>query len=343
MIYDFLVIGAGSAGVHTAYFLKNGGANVALVDQSGIGAGGSGAAGAFISPRIGRGGPIQRWTNESFRFCTRLFKKSPYFFQSGLLRLPKDGDSFEGLERFLDVKFQKKEEGFFFPEAGILRAKPYLQSLIGNIPFFIFEADLYKKYDYFEVGRLKAKKVILATGAWDNLIKEPYIKIGKTSGIRFDVRTKLSLPYCIHKKVSVSVNIDGIVSIGATHQRLENNAKAQPPAFLFEEAKKMVGDFRYEIDQMYCGIRSSVNDHLPIVGELIDTARVGKITNLKKIDWQALPRHGIYVINGLGGRGFVFGPYAAYILSEHLIGNSSIPGDLNVDRYYLRFLKKGRV
>ncbi len=344
MIYDFLIIGAGSAGIHTAHFLKKGGASVALVEQSDIGAGSSGAAGAFISPRIGKGGPIQRWTNKSFRFCIEHYKKSAYFIQSGLLRLPKSKESFEGLEQFLDVAFQKKEGGFFFPDAGILQAKPYLHSLIEKIPYFQFEAKLRRYGDIFAVGNLKTKRVILATGAWNALIQEPYIKIGKTSGVRFDVKTALTLPYCIHKKVSVSVNTGGIVSIGATHHRVDDSdSQPQSPAFLFEEAKSMVGDFDFEIAQMYCGIRSSVNDHLPIIGELIDSAKVGKITNFKKIDWQTLPRKGIYIINGLGGRGFVFGPYVAYLLSEHLINDAPIPDELHVDRYYLRYLKKGRV
>ncbi|BCD60541.1 MULTISPECIES: FAD-binding oxidoreductase [unclassified Nitratiruptor] len=341
-MYDFLIIGAGSAGAHTAYFLKKAGVKVAVVEQSDIAAGGSGAAGAFITPRIGKGGPIQRWTNEAFRFTVKRYEQSRYFYQTGLLRLPKENETFEGLERYLDIEYEKKANGFFFPKAGILKAKPYLEHLLHNIDTFFFEASIEKKGDFFQVGALQAKKVILATGAWDQLIDEPYVTIGKTSGVRFDVRTKLALPYSIHQKVSVSANIDGIVAIGATHQRLESPSKPQPPSFLFDEAKKVVGEFSYEIEQMYCGIRSSVNDHLPIIGELIDTKKVPRITNFKRLDLSQMPRKGIYIINGLGGRGFVFGPFVAKILSDHLIGNCPIPWELDVDRYFIRYLKKGK-
>ncbi len=340
-MYDFLIIGAGSAGAHTAYFLDRAGANVAVVEQSQIGAGGSGAAGAFISPRIGRGGPLQQWTNKAFRFCIEFYKNSPHFYQTGILRLPKDGESFLGLERFLDVAYEKKEQGFLFPEGGILKAKEHLQFILNDIKVFYQEAKPIEKGDYFMVGKLRAKHIILATGAFDTLIDVPYIKIGKTSGVRFDLASDLLLPYSMHKRVSISANIDGIVSLGATHTRLGN--PPQNPAILFDEAKKMVGEFTYEIAQMYCGVRSSVNDHLPIVGELIDMQNVPKFTNYKKVDVKELPRKGIYVVNGLGGRGFVFGPYIGVMVANYLIDKKEIPIELSCDRYFMRYIKKGRV
>ncbi|SMC09472.1 NAD(P)/FAD-dependent oxidoreductase [Nitratiruptor tergarcus] len=341
MIYDFVVIGGGSAGVHTAHFLLEGGAKVALVEQSEIGAGGSGAAGAFISPRIGKGSDLQRITNEAFKFAVDFYKNAPFFYQTGLLRLPKDNQDFTGLEKFLDIPFSCKEGRFFFPEAGILKAKKHLQSLAHKIPLYKKYASIEQRSDYFDVGDVRAKKVVVATGSYDELIDEPYIRIGKLGGVRFDVKTALSLPYCMHKRVSISVNIDGIVSIGATHNR--EGATPQPPSMLFEEARKMVGAFSYEIAQMYCGVRSSVSDHFPIIGELIDTKSTPRITNFKKLDLDSLPRKNIYIINGLGGRGFVFGPYVAKILAEHLLKNAPIPKELSLDRYFIRYLKKGRV
>ncbi len=341
MIYDFFIIGGGSAGVHTAYFLREGGAKVALVERSKIGAGGSGAAGAFISPRVGKGSELQRITNEAFRFAIAFYRNSPFFYQSGLLRLPKDDQDFSGLEKYLDIAYKVQDRGFFFPEAGILRANEHLAQLASTIDTHYIDAKLARKGDYFIVGDLKAKRVILATGAEDELIDEPYIKIGKLGGVRFDVKTDLALPYCIHKRVSVSINIGGIVSIGATHNR--EGRPPQPPAMLFEEAKRMVGEFEYEIAQMYCGMRSSVSDHLPIIGELIDSSAAPRITNFKKLDLTELPRRGIFIINGFGGRGFVFGPYAAKLLADHLLRSAPIPKALHADRYYVRYLKKGRV
>ena len=334
-VYDFIVIGGGSAGVHTAFFLHQFGAKVALVERCEIAAGGSGAAGAFVSPRLGKGGPIQRYTNEAFRFCLDFYKKSNFFYQTGLLRLPKEGEDFNVFEPFLDVGYEKKDGGFFFPEAGLVKAKEHLLALAQNVDCYYFDAKIERKDDYFKVGNLKAKKVVLATGSDDELIDDVSIKIGKVGGVRFDLQTTLQLPYSMHKKISISANIDGVVAIGATHNRA--NRPSQPPSVLFDEAKKMVGEFDYRLKQMYCGVRSSVNDHLPIIGYLVDFKEAKEIKDYRS---QPLPRRDIAIINGLGGRGFVFGPYAANLLARHLLFNEALPKDLDVARYYIRYRRR---
>ncbi len=344
MIYDVIVIGAGSAGVHTAHFLRSGGAKVAIVERFDIAAGGSGAAGAFITPRLGKGGPIQRWSNEAFRFSVALYEKSPYFYKTALLRLPKEGECYDGLERYLEgISFERKEDGFLFFDAGVLKAKEHLHSLAQNIDFYRFEGEVRKRGELFIVGELKAKNVVLATGAWDEELRVPYIRIGKVSGVRFDLKTSLRLSFSLHKKISISKNIEGKVVVGATHHRLEEKNPPKSPTWLLQEAKRMVGDFSYSVERMVCGIRSSVNDHLPIIGELVDMQRVKPVKNIKKLDLSSLPRSGVYVINALGGRGFVFGPYMGYLLSERILRNAPIDKEIDVDRYFLRYLKKGRV
>ncbi len=340
-MYDFIVIGAGSAGVHSAYFLRKGGASVAIVERSGIASGGSGAAGAFVSPRLGRGGPIQRWSNEAFRFCLEFYKNSPHFYQTGLLRLPKDNEDFASFEPFIDVMYEKKEEGFYFPKAGLVQAKSHLEFLLDGIDIFYFEARPIKKEGFWEVGKLRAKEIVLAVGSEDKLLDVPYLRIGKTSGIRFDIKSSLKLPYNIHKKVSISVNIEGVVAIGATHHRLDSSHPPPHPSMLFEEAQKMVGEFSYEIVQMYCGIRSSVNDHLPIIGSLYDLKNLSLPKNYRQIELHRLPKSGRYVIGGLGGRGFVFGPFVAKLLSEYLLEDKALPDELNVARYIKRYIKRG--
>ena len=58
--YDAIVVGAGIAGCSSAYFLKEKGLKVLVIDRSGVAAsGGSSAAGAFVSPKIGKGSNLQ--------------------------------------------------------------------------------------------------------------------------------------------------------------------------------------------------------------------------------------------------------------------------------------------
>ena len=58
-MYDYLIVGGGISACATAYFLKQKGALVCVVDERGIAGGGSGAAGAFVSPKIGKGSTLQ--------------------------------------------------------------------------------------------------------------------------------------------------------------------------------------------------------------------------------------------------------------------------------------------
>ena len=52
-VYDTIIIGAGIAGATTAHMLTQKGQSVLVLDKNGIASGGSGAAGAFVSPKIG--------------------------------------------------------------------------------------------------------------------------------------------------------------------------------------------------------------------------------------------------------------------------------------------------
>ncbi|MCB4751225.1 MAG: FAD-dependent oxidoreductase, partial [Sulfurovum sp.] len=62
-LYDTIIIGAGITGCCAAYALQQKGQKVLLVDRSSMAAtGGSGAAGAFVSPKIGKGGSLQQLT-----------------------------------------------------------------------------------------------------------------------------------------------------------------------------------------------------------------------------------------------------------------------------------------
>jgi len=339
-VYDFIIIGAGSAGAHTAFFLAQKGAKVAVVEREVIGAGGSGAAGAFVTPRLGKGGVIQRWSNEAFKFAISFYKSSPHFFKTQLLRIPKEGEEFEKFKPYLQqqgIEFKEVKEGFLFPQAGVIKAKEHLKTLLEKIEVIYQEGEIKFKGNFFEIGKLQAKEVVLASGSE---LKIPYVKIGRVAGVRFDLFTPLSLPYSLHKKVSLSAKIEDRVVLGATHQRLDKNCSFSSPLKLFQEAKAMVGEFEYFLAQMYCGVRSSVDDHLPILGSILNLESLKLPLNHKKLDISKLPRSRLHVVGGLGGRGFVFGPFVGEMMSSYLLEEKQLPDELNLNRYLKRFIKR---
>ncbi len=363
-MYDFLIIGAGSAGAHSTYFLARAGAKVLVVDQGPIAGGASSAAGAFISPRLGRGGPLQKITNEAFRFTTTFYKeKFPHLFaQTGILRLPKDADDakkFADYEPFIDVAYEKKTAheidflkpyasqfgGYYFPQGGIAQARELCLALLEGVEFRERKVErIEEKEGFFACDGVRAERVIVAAGAWEELLP-PYIKLGKLAGYRFDILADLELPVSVHKRISISKKIDGKMAVGATHTRVDGIHCPPPGSFLIDEARRMAELGKVELLQMFCGVRPSVNDHFPYVGEVVDVEaalkRFPSLPKGEKVPPQELPRQkGLYIIGGFGGRGFVFGSFVANLLARHLLHKEPLPKDLDADRLFFRWVKK---
>ena len=109
--YDSIIIGAGIAGASTAHALTQKGQKVLVLDKRGIASGGSGAAGAFVSPKIGKGSPLQTLTNTSFSFAKDFYLSTcpSLFHQTGVIRIPKDeadAKKFSAYEPFNENKYE---------------------------------------------------------------------------------------------------------------------------------------------------------------------------------------------------------------------------------------------
>ncbi len=333
---DFLVIGAGSAGAHTAYFLKEAGFSVKVLEQKSIASGASGAAGAFISPRLGKGGPLQRITNEAFRFSTSFYKETfPHLFaQTGILRLPKDekdAAKFKEQIPYIDVAYELKNPdeidylepyakefgGIYFCEGGIADAHGICQALLEGI-------EVQEGVRVEDLEELEANNIVIATGAWDELLPW-YIELGRLAGSRIDAKG-VELPVSVHKRISISKAMGGVVAVGATHRRVKSVEPIEDDlSMLIEEAKRMSG-CEIEVLRSYFGVRPSVNDHFPYAGVVRDRS--------------GTPIKGRYMIGGFGGRGFVFGAWVAKKLVDFILNDEPLPSEIDSDRYYKRWRKR---
>lgn len=363
--YDAIVVGAGIAGCSSAYFLKEKGLKVLVIDRSGVAAsGGSSAAGAFVSPKIGKGSNLQELTNEAFEFSKDFYLEHfpEHFAQTGVIRIPKDEEDAQKFSEYEEHNDAKREllaydelhtlgidnryESFLFSEAGVCDAPQMCKAILKNIEYEQYELKslAYEDGCWF-VDDYCAKKLILATGYENNYFDMRYMGVKGTWGSRGDYETNLKLDVSMHKQISVSANIDGIVKLGATHEKDVDvciKCNGEPLKKLFDVASTMVDTSDFKLKETFCGMRSGSRDYFPLVGEVIDTRYMletypkivkGAKPELQKID-------NLYICNGLGGRGFVFAPLMAKMLADKIVDNKEIDKRVNPDRLFLKWCRK---
>jgi tRNA 5-methylaminomethyl-2-thiouridine biosynthesis bifunctional protein len=363
--YDAIVVGAGIAGCSSAYFLKQKGLKVLVIDRSGVAAsGGSAAAGAFVSPKIGKGSELQRLTNEAFEFSKDFYLQNfpQYFTQTGVIRIPKDEEDakkFEEYEAHNEAKrkllaldelatlgIENSQESFLFSEAGVCDAPKMCAAILKEIEYEQYELKSLAYEDgCWIIGNYCAKNLVLATGYENRYFDMRYMGVKGTWGSRGDYETNLELDVSMHKQISVSANIDGIVKLGATHEKDIDvciKCNGEPLERLFEVASTMVDTSDFKLKETFCGMRSGSKDYFPLVGEVIDTHHM--LETYPKIVKGAKPKlekiENLYICNGLGGRGFVFGPMMGKILADKIADNKEIDERVNPDRLFLKWCRK---
>ena len=118
MIYDHIIVGSGIAGSCLAYRLsqKSPSSKILIIDKnSKIADGASGAAGAFLSPLLGKPNEFKSLVNEALRYSVESYQTnfSNLFSQSGVLRIPKNNEDrkkFESYKPYMDFDYLEKSE-----------------------------------------------------------------------------------------------------------------------------------------------------------------------------------------------------------------------------------------
>ena len=371
-MYDVAVLGAGINGCSVVHELSNAKQKVILFDMEAIAHGGSGAAGAFISPKFSKSGELKELIHDAFVYSMDFYEKnfSHLFTKAPLLHIAQDEKDSEILKEYkkstsLKLKTPQKEllsqltpsaknmENISL-DAGVVNAQDMCEAMSKSATFVKERVDtlVYDNGMWIINERYNAKNVVLSTGAYETIIKEPYIKLRGVWGHRIDIKTTTQNPYSIHQFVSISPSKDGMLAIGATHNVHYHPQSATEPydiedgrAELLEKASRTLNLEDIEVIKDYTGLRSGSFDYMPLVGSLVISNETLKCENIrfktKKPNFDEYTYYpNLYMINGNGGYGFVLAPYLAKILCEHILNGKKISDRLSPARFFARWAKK---
>lgn len=364
--YDVIVVGAGINGCSLAHALHHKGQKVLVLEKDSVASGGSGAAGAFINPKISKSGPLKDLIETAYLYSIDFYQKNfpDLTTLAPLLHIAKRQDENEKVECFkqstnlaiqeipakiknLLTEYAQSFSSVCLSHNAILEAKAICSAMLDGIDFhqMMVETPLYSD-GLWNIGAFKGKKLIVCTGAYDEIFKEEPIKLRRIYGQRCEVKSTVQLDVTVHHEVSVSATKkNGHIAIGASHylELKELPTPEQGAADLIALARKSLCLEDIEVMNTFSGMRSGSNDYLPILGELVNTKESIRLDERAlKGDRSALlsiyPQ--LYMVNGVGGYGFVLGPYLANLMCAYLIDEKPLPEFLQAKRFYYRWAKK---
>jgi len=116
---------------------------------------------------------------------------------------------------------------------------------------------------------------------------------------------------------------------------------------LQERAKELVETSDFRLLETFCGMRAGSKDYFPLLGSVVDVLYMlenyPKITQGAKIKEPIKKISHLYVCNGLGGRGFVFGPLMGKMLAESIVDGREVDPRVDADRLFLKWCRRSGV
>lgn len=343
-----------------------------MVDQDAIAAGGSGAAGAFISPKISKAGELKEIMSEAhaeaLEFYTTHFSK--FTLTKPLLHIansPQETDKLEHFKRETSLQHSPIEDELksllteeasqdsyiYFSKGAVVDAQGVCEAMARGIDFYPFKVNQLTHTDgLWQVGELRAKHLILTIGAYPKLLPIDYVGLRGIWGHRIDIETSTHIPCILHHHVSISPTTkEGIVAIGATHDVHYSPFSGEPyeveqgRKILLEKASKTLKLNNINIKNDYMGLRSGSNDYLPMLGSLVNAdSTLEKYPHLKHGQALEASEYVYYpnltMINGSGGYGFVLAPYLAKRLKEFIADGKALDPILSPSRFFPRWAKR---
>lgn len=332
------VVGAGIAGAAMVRALSVQGLSPVLIDAEGPGAGASGNPAALVTPRLDAGlGAPARLFAQAFRRAVQLYDATPgAVITRGVLQLaqePRDG-----------ARFAKLAQADLFEPASLTPVNAIAATVrLGEpVPAGLDQTDALtvapaRVLDAWTTGTLAAQvdrlertddgwllhtasdalgpfdAVVLAGGAGTPaLTPQVMIRIVRGQASWVDTLPGGSPPAAAWGGYATSTGA-GLL-FGATHDRGDTGTELRPEdhdrnlTTLAQRLPILAARVAGLPLEGRAGLRATTGDHLPLAGAL---------------------QPGLFVLGGLGGRGFSFAPLLAEHLAALITGAPSpLPGDL---------------
>ena len=367
-MFDVAIIGAGINGASLAYKLKTSGKSVVVFEKDSIASGGSGAAGAFIAPKFAKTSELTLLLEKSYLNSLEFYEKkfNKYINLSPLVHIAKNSQESTKILQFKEsTSLQICDDNNFstflsdkdstrvcLKHSAVVDAIGVCNEMLKDIEVIYENVDTFSKEDdFYSINSIKAKKLIFTTGGFKNILDEPYFNYRAIFGHRIDIRCSNKLDFIHHKDVSVSCSKDdALVSVGATHDIHFDMFKEEfdykkSREVLLQKASNSIDLKDVEVVEDFIGIRCGSNDYMPIVGRVVDYEKTikkyPKLLNGQKVDFDQFEyMEDIYMINGVGGYGFVLAPTLADDLYANMFENKKLNKNIDLARFVSRYAKR---
>lgn len=352
-IFDAIVVGAGIAGSTASYFLADRGLSVAVVEKHKIASGASGAAGAFLSPMMGKQSVQMSFVNSSLASTLDLYERiaPDLLVRNGQIRYPKNGEKFWEYLPFLDIDHGVEKDHIFFPNAGVVCAEALCKRLLAKATVFEnYEAkNPHFDGEFWQIGDLKATNLIIASGAYEPIIPSWFLLIRGVWGERLALYMDEKITTNYQKEVAISASlVCNKFAIGATHYHNKRDWQTDEQAAmrLLDQASEILPSVKNaRVIDIKSGMRPASIDYLPIVGKMPDVAKTFELfpslLDGTRIDPKRVPIiPNLFVHTAHGGRGFVTAPTTAKMLADQVINGTEIEPQFAPSRFVLKYLRR---
>ena len=129
--YDVIIVGAGINGCSLAFELHKAGQRVLVLEQEAIASGGSGAAGAFINPKISKSGPLKELIETAYLYSLDFYTKN--FSDFTLINTFIDQDFTDAYNLFVVGKRLNPQKGTYEYYIKSRKAEDYKQMMINSL------------------------------------------------------------------------------------------------------------------------------------------------------------------------------------------------------------------